>query len=143
MGSSVYVPTVVMFLPTGDGYYLLCAPELIDILDIAQCIMALMHASDIKAYCVAHLGDVNVFTDMTGRENATGFDLGFARRIQEVSKEVGRLICSESLAAVWEDNKYFALQDALHSGTAKDSVEYRWLLADPIDFAAACAKFSS
>jgi hypothetical protein len=31
-----------------------------------------------------------IFTDMTGRQNATGFDLGFAARLQSVARETGR-----------------------------------------------------
>jgi hypothetical protein len=44
----------------------------------------------IQSYCVAHVGDMNIFTDMTGRQNATGFDLGFAARQQSVARETGR-----------------------------------------------------
>lgn len=141
LSSSTRVPTVDLFLPTGDGYYLLCYPTFADILDIALCIMAMLHASDIKAYCVAHVGEVNVFTDMTGRENATGFDLGLASRLQSLSKEVGKLVCSESLVNIWEDNEYFDLKDEWLSGTAKDSMDYRWKFAIPKDFQAASNKY--
>ena len=103
--------------------------------------MAMLHASDIKAYCVAHVGEVNVFTDMTGRENATGFDLGLASRLQSLSKEVGKLVCSESLVNIWEDNEYFDLKDEWLSGTAKDSMDYRWKFAIPKDFQAASNKY--
>ena len=141
LSSRTSVPTVDLFLPTGDGYYLLCAPVLPDILDIAQCIMALLHANDIKAYCVAHVGEVNVFTDMTGRENATGFDLGYASRLQNLSRETGKLTCSENLLKIWEDNQYFDLEDSRDSGVAKDGIEYPWILAVPKDFDVASAKF--
>ena len=90
--ASTTVPTVDIFLPTGDGYYLLCKPELADILDISRCVMALLDAKGIGAYCVAHVGEVNVFTDMTGRENATGFDLGLASRLQGISQTTGELV---------------------------------------------------
>ena len=140
--SSTYVPTVDIFLPTGDGYYLLCSPELSDTLDIAHCIMAMLYAVDIKVYSVAHVGEVNVFTDMTGRENATGFDLGLASRLQSLSRVTGRLVCSESLVDNWQDNQYFELTGHWESGTAKDNVGYRWQQAVPKNFEAACAKFS-
>ena len=143
LGSSTHVPTVDLFLPTGDGYYLLCSPVLSDILDIAQCIMAILHSSDIKAYCVGHVGEVNVFTDMTGRENATGFDLGYASRLQNLSRETGKLTCSENLLKIWEDNEYFELEDSWDSDIAKDGIEYPWTLAVPNDFETYCAKFGS
>ena len=56
LSSHLPVPIVDVFLPTGDGYYLLCSPALTDILDIALCIMAILHSADIRAYCVAHVG---------------------------------------------------------------------------------------
>ena len=137
------VPLVDIFLPTGDGYYLLCPPALTDILDISLCIMAILHSADIRAYCVAHVGEINIFTDMTGRENATGFDLGHASRIQSISRETGKLTCSENLLKIWEDNQFFELEDSSHSDIAKDGLEYSWELAIPNDFEAACAKFGA
>ena len=141
--SSVHVPTVDLFLPTGDGYYLLCSTALTDILDIAICIMAMLHSDDIKAYCVAHVGEINIFTDMTGRENATGFDLGYASRLQSLSRETGKLTCSENLLKIWQDNQYFNLGDSLYSDIAKDGLEYSWKLAVPKDFEAARVKFGA
>lgn len=141
LGSRTPVPTVDLFLPTGDGYYLLCSPVLPDILDIARCIMAILYSSDIKAYCVGHVGEVNVFTDMTGRENATGFDLGYASRLQNLSRETRKLTCSESLLEIWEDNEYFDLEDSWDSDIAKDGIEYPWKLAVPKDFEVYSAKF--
>ena len=141
LGSLSPVPTVDIFLPTGDGYYLLCEPGLVDILDISRCIMAMLHANDIKAYCVGHVGEVNMFTDMTGRENATGFDLGYASRLQSLSRETGKLICSENLLKIWEDNDFFDLGDNWNSDTAKDGIEYPWRLAIPKDFEDYSAKF--
>ena len=135
------VPIVDIFLPTGDGYYLLCDPGLVNILDIARCIMAIPHANDIKAYCVGHVGEVNTFTDMTGRENATGFDLGYASRLQSLSRETGRLTCSENLLKIWEDNEFFDLEDSWDSDIAKDGIEYPWKLGVPKDFADYCTKF--
>jgi len=135
------VPIVDIFLPTGDGYYMLCEPGLAEILDIARCIMAMLHANDIKAYCVGHVGEVNIFTDMTGRENATGFDLGYASRLQNLSRETGKLTCSENLLKIWEDNEFFDLEDSWDSDTAKDGVEYPWKLAIPKDFEDYSAKF--
>ena len=142
LSANTFVPTVDIFLPTGDGYYLLCSEDLSDTLDIAHCIMAMLYASDITAYSVAHVGEVNVFTDMTGRENATGFDLGLVSRLQGLSRATGRLVCSESLVDIWQDNQYFELKGHWESGTAKDNVEYRWQLAVPRDFEAACSRFS-
>ena len=138
-----HVPMVDLFLPTGDGYYMLCSPELADILDIALCIMAMLHSDDIRAYCVAHVGEVNIFTDMTGRENATGFDLGYAGRLQGLSRETEKLTCSENFLKIWEDNQYFDLGETSHSDIAKDGIEYRWKIAVPKDFGAASAKFGA
>ena len=143
LSSRTPIPRVDVFLPTGDGYYLLCSPALTDILDIAHCIMAILHSDDITAYCLAHVGEVNIFTDMAGRENATGFDLGYASRVQGLSRETEKLICSENLAKVWEDNRFFDLEDSSHSDIAKDGLEYPWKLAVPKDFEAACAKFGA
>ena len=141
--SQTHAPIVELFLPTGDGYYLLCSPVLTDILDIALCIMAILHSDGIGAYCVAHVGEVNFFTDMTGRENATGFDLGYASRLQSLSRETEKLTCSENLVKIWEDNQYFALQDGWDSAVAKDGIEYPWKLALPKDFDAKRAKFAT
>ena len=143
LSSRTPVPTVDSFLPTGDGYYLLCSPALNDILDIALCIMAMLYSDDIRVYCVAHVGEVNIFTDMTGRENATGFDLGYASRLQDLSRVTEQLTCSENLIKIWEDNQYFDLGESSHSDIAKDGLEYRWNLAVPNDFEAACAKFGA
>ena len=143
LSSRTHVPTVDLFLPTGDGYYLLCSPALTDILDIAICIMAMLHSDDIRAYCVAHVGEVNIFTDMTGRDNATGFDLVYASRLQSLSRETEKLTCSENLLNIWEDNPYFDLGDSSHSDVAKDGLEYGWKLAVPKDFEATCAKFGA
>ena len=143
LSSRTPVPIVDLFLPTGDGYYLLCSPALTGILDIALCFMAMLHSDDIRVYCVAHVGEVNIFTDMTGRENATGFDLGYASRLQGLSRETGKLTCSEDLLKIWEDNQYFDLEDSWVSDIAKDGIEYPWKLAVPKDFEAASAKYAS
>lgn len=143
LSSRTHVPTVDLFLPTGDGYFLLCSPELGEILDIALCVMAMLYSADIKAYCVAHVGEINVFTDMTGKENATGFDLGYASRLQSLSRETKKLICSENILKIWEDNQHFNLAGNSHSDIAKDGLEYHWELAAPKDFQAACAKFGA
>ena len=143
LSSQTHAPIVDLFLPTGDGYYLLCSPALTDILDIAICIMAMLHSEDITAYCVAHVGEINIFTDMTGRENATGFDLGYASRLQSLSRETGKLTCSENLSKIWEENQYFDLGDSSHSAIAKDGLEYPWKLAVPKDFEAACVKYGA
>ena len=142
LNASSPVPTVDIFLPTGDGYYLLCRPDLANILDISRCIMALLDAKGIVAYCVAHVGEVHVFTDMTGRDNATGFDLGFTSRLQEVSQSPDKLVCSEALADMWQENDYFDLHDAMPEGIAKDGVEYRWRFATPKHFSSYLARFS-
>ena len=141
--SSIPVPAVDLFLPTGDGYYLLCPPKLTDILDIAICIMGMLQSDNIQAYFVAHVGDMNIFTDMTGRENATGFALGYASRLQSLSREPGKLVCSEDIRTIWDDNQYFELEDGSKSGIAKDEIEYGWKLATPKDFESVCAKFES
>ena len=143
LSSRIHMPTVDIFLPTGDGYYLLCSPALNDILDIALCIMAMLYSDDIRVYCVAHVGEINIFTDMTGRENATGFDLGYASRLQGLSRETEKLTCSENLLKVWEDNQYFDLGDSWHSDIAKDGLEYIWKIAVPKDFETACAQFGA
>ena len=140
--SQTHSPIVDLFLPTGDGYYLLCSPALTDILDISLCIMAILHSADISAYCVAHVGEINLFTDMTGRENATGFDLGYASRLQSLSRETGKLTCSENLSDVWEDNQFFRLEDISHSDIAKDGIEYPWKLAVPKNFEAVSANLA-
>ena len=137
------VPIVEIFLPTGDGYYLLCRPDLSDILDISRCIMAILDAHKITAYYVAHAGEISVFTDMTGRENATGFDLGLASRLQAVSQTPGKLVCSEALTGMWRENEYFDLHDELLCGTAKDGMEYCWRLATPRNFDAYRAQFNA
>jgi len=135
------VPTVDMFLPTGDGYYLLCEPVLVDVLDIARCIMAMLHANDIKAYCVGHVGEIDIFTDMTGRDNATGFDFWYASRLQNLSRVTGKLTCSENLLKIWEDNEFFDLEVVWNSDTAKDGIRYTWRIAAPKDFEDYSAKF--
>ena len=143
LSSRIPVPTVDTFLPTGDGYYLLCSPALNDILDISRCIMAMLYSEDIRVYCVAHVGEVNIFTDMTGRENATGFDLGYADRLQGLSKETEKLTCSVNLLKVWEDNQYFDLGGSWHSDIANDGLEYIWKIAVPKDFETACGQFGA
>ena len=141
--SHIPVPLVDIFLPTGDGYFLLCSPALTDILDIALCIMAILHSADIRAYCVAHVGEINIFIDITGRENATGFDLGYASRLQGLSRETGKLTCSENLLKIWGDNQFFDLEDNWLSDIAKDGIEYPWKLALPKEFEAASAKYAA
>ena len=142
LSSNTPIPKVDIFLPTGDGYYLLCSPGILDTLDIAHCIMALLDANDIKAYAVAHVGEINVFTDMTGRENATGFDLGLANRLMSASRVTGSLTCSESIVDLWQENQYFELEGRWNGAIGKDNQEYRWRLAAPSDFHAARARFS-
>ena len=127
------IPVVDFFLPTGDGYFLLCSPKLSAILDISDCIMSLLFANCITGYFVAHIGDVNIFTDMTGKGNATGFELGYASRLQSVCKETGKLICSKKFVDMWKENEYFELQDEWSSATDKDDVEYNWRIAIPKD----------
>ena len=139
--SSTPVPTVDILLPIGDGYYLLCKPDLTDILDISRCIMAILDAQGITAYCVAHVGEVNVFTDTTCRENATGFDIGLTSRLQEVSRTPGKLVCSEELANIWRDNDHFDLQEDLLCDVAKDNIKYCWNLATPKGYDVYRAKF--
>ena len=103
----------------------------------------MLHSDDITVYCVAHVGEVNIFTDMTGRENATGFDLGYVSRVQGLPRETVKLTCSENLLEIWEDNQYFDLGDSWCSDIAKDGLEYRWKLAVPKNFETACAKFGA
>jgi len=142
LASHLPVPTVDLFLPTGDGYYLICAPELPVILDIGHCIMALLHAIGVKANCMGHLGEIFMFTDMTGRENATGFDLCVANRILSLSGKIGKITCSESLLNIWQENAYFDLDNTWCSGTAKDGIKYKWKLALPKQFELAISHFT-
>jgi len=139
--SNIPIPVVELFLPTGDGYYLLCTPDLSSILDISHCLMAILESSGINAYCVAHIGDVSILTDLSGRENATGFELGFASRLQSVSKETGKLVLSKNMVNIWTENDYFDLLDEWMSGIAKDDVEYQWKHSIPKDFENACRRF--
>jgi len=140
--SNTPIPVVELFLPTGDGYYLLCTPDLPSILDISHCLMAILQSGSINAYCVAHIGDVSILTDLSGRENATGFELGFASRLQSVSKETGKLVCSKNIVNFWKENDYFDLDDEWKSAIAKDGVEYQWKHGAPKDFESTVSKFS-
>ena len=140
--SNTFIPVVEMFLPTGDGYYLLCPPDLSSILDIAHCLMAILSSSGIKAYSVAHVGDVSILTDLSGRENATGFELGFAARLQSISKETEKLIVSKNMLSIWNENSFFDLEDEWKSAVAKDGVQYQWKFGLPKDFENTRRKFS-
>ncbi|HUM46764.1 MAG TPA: hypothetical protein PLD84_07550 [Chitinophagales bacterium] len=142
LSSNTPIPVVELFLPTGDGYYLLCSPELKDILDISHCLMAILFSGGIKAYCVAHIGDVLILTDLSGRQNATGFELGYASRLQNISKETTSLTISKNILNIWKENEYFELVDSWKSAIAKDQVEYQWKQAMPKNFESACLKFS-
>jgi hypothetical protein len=102
----------------------------------------MLYGNGISAYCVAHLGEVSVFTDLSGRQNAMGFDIGYAHRLQEVSRQTGSLVCSERLVSNWQSNHYFDLQGDWQRGIAKDQVEYCWMNANPNEFEAACARFA-
>ena len=143
MNSNIPVPIVDVFLPTGDGYYFLCSPALSTILDISLCIKAMLYANGITGYCVAHRGDVNIFMDMTGKENATGFELGYVARLQSVCKETDDLICSKNLCDIWKENDFFELNPAWDEAKAKDDVKYVWKRAEPKDFENACGKFQN
>jgi len=125
---------VDLFLPTGDGYYMLCEPDLVSILDISQCIVALLKANEINAYCVAHIGEVIVFTDMTGKQNATGFELGYASRLQSISKQDGKLVCSKQIVNMWDTNPIYALDTEWQAGIGKDGITYQWKTAVPLNF---------
>jgi hypothetical protein len=142
LNSNIPIPVVDLFLPTGDGYYLLCTPGLSSILDISHCLMAILCSSEITAYCVAHIGDVSILTDLSGRENATGFELGFASRLQSISREPGKLVCSKNIVNIWKENDYFQLDDEWRSAIAKDDVQYQWKQSIPKDFESACVKFA-
>lgn len=142
LNSDIPVPVVDIFLPTGDGYYFLCPPALSSILDISKCIMAILNNLGVKAYCVAHIGDLNIFKDMTGRDNATGFDLGYAARLQSVSNNTEQLVCSENLIKIWRENSYFRLEETTNSKVGKDGIEYNWKNAVATDFKQYCSKFS-
>jgi hypothetical protein len=142
MESNTPIPVVELFLPTGDGYYLICPPDLESILDISHCMMAILTSGSIVAYCVAHMGDISILTDLSGRENATGFDLGFASRLQSVSKETGKLVCSKNILNAWKENEFFDLVDEWESAVAKDNVEYFWKDGIPKDFENTVARYS-
>ena len=139
--SNISIPVVELFLPTGDGYYLLTTPDLVSILDISHCLMAILHSGKINAYSVAHVGEVSMLTDLSGRQNATGFELGFASRLQSISKETARLVCSPSIVNVWQENDFFDLNDGWRSAVAKDGVEYRWKNSTPKDFERTSARY--
>ena len=135
------IPVVELFLPTGDGYYLLTTPDLSSILDIAHCLMAILHSAGITAYSVAHVGDVTMLTDLSGRENATGFELGFASRLQSISKETRKLVCSPGLVSIWKENDFFDLMDEWKSAPAKDGVVYQWKISSPKNFEITSARY--
>ena len=139
--SNIPIPVVDLFLPTGDGYYLLTTPDLSSILDIAHCLMAILHSAGITAYSVAHVGDVTMLTDLSGRENATGFELGFASRLQSISKETSKLVCSPGIINIWEENTFFDLIDEWKSAPAKDGVVYQWKNSSPKDFENTSARY--
>jgi hypothetical protein len=139
--SNISIPVVELFLPTGDGYYLLTTPDLVSILDISHCLMAILHSGKINAYSVAHVGEVSMLTDLSGRQNATGFELGFASRLQSISKETARLVCSPSIVNVWQENDFFDLNEEWRSAVAKDGVEYRWKNSTPKDFEQTSARY--
>jgi len=125
---------VELFLPTGDGYYMLYEPDLVSILNISQCIVALLKAKDINAYCVAHIGEVIIFTDMTGKQNATGFELGYASRLQSISKQDGKLVCSKQIVEIWNTNRIYELNTEWQAGTGKEGITYQWKTAFPLNF---------
>jgi putative two-component system response regulator len=131
LASKGKMPTVDMFLPTGDGYYMLCEPDFAKMMDISYSIMALLSARRIEAYCVAHMGEVCTLPDVTGRSNATSFDLGLASRLLSLAKITGQLTVSETVANLWHENDYFQLDTEWHNATAKDGVDYRWKLGRP------------
>ncbi len=124
------VPIVDMFLPTGDGYYMLCDPDLEVVLDIVHCIMLIMKENSIKGYFVAHIGEIHLFKDMTGRDNATGFDIGYASRLQAVSRNADKLVCSKKICDIWKENKFFNITCETQYGIAKDGLEYSWKYAE-------------
>ncbi|MGB3075537.1 MAG: hypothetical protein WBB36_09460 [Chitinophagales bacterium] len=140
--SNIPIPVVELFLPTGDGYYLLTTPDLPSILDIAHCLLAILHSGNINAYSVAHVGDVIILTDLSGRENGTGFELGLASRLLSISKETGRLTCSANIVNGWMENDFFELNDEWKSATAKDGVVYKWKNSAPKNFESTAARYS-
>ena len=99
--SGITKPEIEMFLPTNDAFYLLSSPRLDSILDIASCIMSILHRMNIKAYCAAHIGELTFFTDITGRKNATGYDLDFTSRLLSISKNYSTLTVSKIIADEW------------------------------------------
>jgi len=126
LGTQHSVPTVEHFVCNGDGYYLICKPDTIAILDIAHTIRGILDAHAISAYVVAHVGHVHSFVDMTGKTSVTGFAVGEVARLQSISASTADLVCSRRLAEHWQDNPYFGLDDEEHSGVAKDGVHYHW-----------------
>jgi len=123
------IPMVEHFVCTGDGYYLVCSPELHTILDVAHCIRGVLNALDLPAYLVAHVGSVHSFVDMTGRTNVSGFAMGLTARLQSIAQVADQLICSEDLAKHWQPNSYYDDPSEPCSGRAKDGVNYVWRLA--------------
>ena len=131
MANGCDIPLVEHFICTGDGYFMICRPELDVVLDIAHCLQDLLAARSIEAYLVAHGGRVHSFVDLTGKMNVTGYALGEAARIHSISKVKG-LICSEALFEQWKDNPYYSISDStVYEGTAKDGVAYHWRAVNP------------
>lgn len=93
--------------------------------------MAFLEAQNISAHCVAHIGEVEVYTDMSMGKRATGTDIRYANRLHMASRTAGELVCSEALVDVWQDNDYFELHGSLRCNVAEDELEYCWRLARP------------
>lgn len=135
------IPVVETFIPTGDGYFLITEPKLDSILDISLCVMGLFKAYDINIYLTAHIGNIYSFTDLTGSQNATGFEIGYVHRLQSVSKVEGKLTCSKQLKELWEENEYFQCPGQISMSEGKDGINYEWCVAEPKNIESSCSKF--
>ena len=116
LNGNVSVPFVETFLPTGDGYYFICKPDLTEILDISMCTMALLKVKNVESYIAADIGEIHTFKDMTGMMNVTGYAMGKLSRLVAFSSNAEKLIVSKELSEHWCENGYFEIEDPVYSG---------------------------
>lgn len=141
LNSNISVPTVETFLPTGDGYYLICKPDLSEILDISLCVMALLKVKKVESFIAADIGEIHTYKDMTGMMNATGYALGKLSRLVAFSSSTDNLIVSKELSEHWCENGYFEIEDTVYSDIAKDKNVYEWRFAKPMNLDTFCKKY--
>lgn len=122
---------VDIYFPSGGGYHLLCTPDLDSVLDITQRTMAFLDIQGMSLHCVIHIGEVEVYTDMSGRKQATGRDIGHAIALCRASGTESELICSVAIVNIWHENDYFDLHSDLICKGSEDELEYCWQVARP------------